>query len=314
MHIKKTTLTRTTTAFALGLACLVGTTTAAGAESSDAQVVPASDIIVDAGGSERINYSGKLRMLSQRIPAAACNIQAAVDPFKSSDVLSGAIAEFDKILAGLEHGDTSLGMGGAETRRKTLAAIEDVKARWAPYQDAANAILQDASNADAGQAVATGSMPLLGTAKLLVSEISGQYSNPAALVQADAIRIDIAGRQRMLTQKISKEACHILSGIDAETAKGSLSGTIQMFEVSLQALRFGMPEAGIKASDNPAINDGLTLVASNWADIRAHLTAVEAGETLDRTKRAELFHGLNTTMANMNKVVGIYSDTSKLGL
>jgi hypothetical protein len=41
---------------------------------------------------------------------------------------------------------------------------------------------------------------------------------------------------------------------------------------------------------------------------------VAAGGTIDNEARALVFTGLNTTMANMNAVVGLYSENSKLGL
>ncbi len=314
MHTKKTIPTKAVTALAFSVACFVGTPASADDGVSGAQIVKASSVVGSDGGSERINNAGKLRTLSQRIPAAACNLQAAVDPFKSSQALKDAVAEFNQIINALKNGDAARGINGVETNRKTLQAIEAVETAFAPMLQSAEALLQDASNLDAEMIMVKEAMPVLSAAKLLVSQVSGQYSNPAELVQSDAVRIDIAGRQRMLTQEISREACHILSGIEADTAKADLPRSIQMFEMSMQALRFGMPEAGIKVSDNPAINDGLTLVASNWADLRPHLAAIEAGETLDRPQRAELFHGLTTTLHNMDKVVHMYSDASKLGL
>ena len=155
---------------------------------------------------------------------------------------------------------------------------------------------------------------MLNEAKLLASEINGEYSDPTAIVQADALRLDIAGRQRMLTQKMSKEACYILSGVNVEESKKAIGGTANMFDVSLNALINGMPEAGINASDDPNINAGLAKVATGWSFLKAQIADLEAGSEWDLEKRAEVFHAFNSTMAEMNKVVGMYSDASKLGL
>jgi hypothetical protein len=43
--------------------------------------------------------------------------------------------------------------------------------------------------------------------KLLVSDLLAQYSNPNAMLQAIAMLVDISGRQRMLTQRMSKNFC-----------------------------------------------------------------------------------------------------------
>ncbi|MEP4196879.1 MAG: type IV pili methyl-accepting chemotaxis transducer N-terminal domain-containing protein [Aliishimia sp.] len=270
-------------------------------------------LVQDVGGSERINFSGKLRMLSQRVPAAACNLNAGVDPFHSSETLNASATEFHNILEALEFGDPTMGIIGAERSRKGLMAIKVVKDIWVPVEDASGKLLDDSHAEVAEQYVAHHNLELLEAAKLLVSQLSGQYANPVALLNSDAIRLDIAGRQRMLTQKVSKEACHILSEINGEEAKKALPRTIQMFEISHQALRFGMPEAGIKAIDDSEINAGLDLVASNWAALRPLLATIEAGGELDLSTRAELAQSLNTTMKNMNDVVHLYSDASKLG-
>lgn len=272
------------------------------------------NLIKEVGGSERINFSGKLRMLSQRIPAAACNLTASVDPDKTASQLSAAAAEFEKIVQALEHGDETLGVIGPETRRKTLAALSALKETWGGVRTVVDTISSNGASEALNQQLADQNMQLLGAAKLLVSEISGQYSDPAALIQSDAIRIDIAGRQRMLTQKMSKEACYILSGIDVANNRAAIRQTAQLFDVSLTALRFGMPEAGIKASDAPDIVQGLEEVAASWAFLKGKLDALEAGADWDLETRAKVFHAFNTAMANMNKVVGMYSDASKLGL
>jgi len=41
---------------------------------------------------------------------------------------------------------------------------------------------------------------------------------------------------------------------------------------------------------------------------------MQAGGTIDDEARAVVFLGLNKTMAEMNRVVGLYSDQSKLDL
>ena len=82
-------------------------------------IVPISASAQDVGASERVNFSGKLRMLSQRVAAAACNYGAGVDADGSLAVLLGSQKEFVQIINGLEFGDAELNMNGEETRRKT---------------------------------------------------------------------------------------------------------------------------------------------------------------------------------------------------
>jgi len=297
------------------IACVAGMTVAAGSASAEGQAkVIKAAVVEDVGAQERINFSGKLRMLSQRIPSAACHLAANIEGEAALKLLAGATAEFDKILNGLEFGDADLKIKGNEERRKTLAKIHDLREKWTPVKSAADSMVAgDVSEANLA-VILDQNMGVLGAAKLLVSELVGQYSDPSAMIQADSMLIDIAGRQRMLTQKMAKEACMLETHHEHADTKDALAGTMQMFEVSLMALRNGMPEAGIKEPPNGEISAGLDIVISNWAHVKPALEADLAGQELSEELKADTFVTLNTTMANMNKVVGMYSQAAKLGL
>ena len=276
--------------------------------------VKLAQFLEDIGASERINLSGKLRMLSQRMPAAACYEHAGIVVEQSKAVLHDAKEEFDTIIDGLEFGNEDLNINGEESRRKTLAAIAAVHAAYDPLHTAFDDIEETGGTDEEVLLIAEHNMEVLEAAKLLVSEISGQYADPTALLQSDALVIDIAGRQRMLTQKISKEVCLITSDIYADASLEVLGGTINMFETSLNALQFGMEGAGIFAAPTDEIAAGLERVQADWAQVSGFVKEVAAGGTIDDEARAIVFTGLNTTMANMNAVVGLYSENSKLGL
>ena len=301
-------------------AALTLSTATQGVAQSGAITLPPEDpielaqFLEDIGASERINLSGKLRMLSQRMPAAACNEHAGVAYEQSKAVLHAAKEEFDTILAGLEHGDETLNIIGAEERRLTLAAIAAVHDAYDPLHVAFDDIEETGGTDEEVLELAEHNMEVLEAAKLLVSEISGQYADPTALLQSDALTIDIAGRQRMLTQKMSKEVCLITSDIYAEASLETLGGTMNMFETSLNALVYGMDAAGIKPAPTDEILAGLEKVQADWAEVRDYVVTVAEGGTIDQDARAMIFTGLNKTMADMNAVVGMYSENSKLGL
>ena len=270
-------------------------------------------LVEEDGGSARINLAGNLRMLSQRIPAAACSLNAGIAPTESEAALSGALADFDRILAGLEFGDEELGVFGAEERRKTLRIIEELQNMLAPMKAALAETSDGVPTEAAVQVLADANMDLLGVAAMLVTELASQYANPTALLQADALTMDIAGRQRMLTQKASKEVCLVLSGVNADASREEISGTVNIFESSLDALRNGNQAVGILAPRDEAISEGLNTVLASWTAIKPHLETVQSGGTLDDETRAIVFMGLNNTMVEMNSVVALYTEQSKLG-
>jgi len=82
----------------------------------------------------------------------------------------------------------------------------------------------------------------------------------------------------------------------------------------LDALQNGMETVGLQPAPNAEIAAGLEAVQSNWFDVKAHLDAIDSGAQISDEDRAAVFVGLNKTMADMNAVVGMYSEASKLGL
>ncbi|MEO0917783.1 MAG: type IV pili methyl-accepting chemotaxis transducer N-terminal domain-containing protein [Pseudomonadota bacterium] len=263
------------------------------------------------GASERVNYSGKLRMLSQRVVATSCNYAAGIDPEKSGPAMHAAMAEFELIVDALEFGNADLGINGEEKRKKTVRRIGMLRDEWSPMASSLVAVEQgDTSIAQITQ-IAEVSAPLLDMAKLLVSDLSAQYSDPNAMLQSFAMLVDISGRQRMLTQRMSKNICLVASGVNVDTAKAELAATANLFETSLYALSRGMTEAGIAPPPNADIADGLEVVIDDWEQLKPFVTAILNGADLNAGERAAVFNGMNHMTGDMNKVVGKYSEASK---
>jgi hypothetical protein len=267
--------------------------------------------VVEENAEERINFSGKLQMLSQRVPSAACHLNRGIDVDGAGALLAGATAEFEKILAGLELGDADLNLQQAETRRKTLFAIAELRDHWEPMKDAALAVADGTATTEEIEVIFAENMLVLRYAQRLVEELVKQYANPNATTRSQLMQIDIAGRQRMLTQKMSKETCLIGSSYETETTADDLAGTVGIFEASLEALRFGMPVVGIAPPPNPAILDGLGGVHNDWSAVKPYISQTLAGTELDEEASTIKFQGLNVTMANMNAVVGMYVAATK---
>ncbi|MEL7202626.1 MAG: type IV pili methyl-accepting chemotaxis transducer N-terminal domain-containing protein [Pseudomonadota bacterium] len=263
------------------------------------------------GASERVNFSGKLRMLSQRVVATSCNYVSGIDTDKSGPAMRAAMDEFNLIVDALEFGNGDLGINGEEKRKKTIRRIGMLRDEWAPVANGLEAVAAGDKTASHLTTIANESAPLLDMAKLLVSDLSAQYSDPNAMTQSFAMLVDISGRQRMLTQRMSKNVCLASAGINAEAARAELAATAQMFETSLLALSGGMMSAGIAPPPNAEIDDGLKVVQSNWSELKPAVEAILAGSEISAEERARVFNGMNQMTGNMNKVVGMYSDASK---
>ncbi|MEO1640816.1 MAG: type IV pili methyl-accepting chemotaxis transducer N-terminal domain-containing protein [Pseudomonadota bacterium] len=265
----------------------------------------------ETNAQERINFSGKLRMLSQRIPSAACHLDQGIDVDGATTLLIGATAEFEKILTALENGDPELNIINPETNRRALMRIAALRAEWEPLKAAAEAIIAENANADDVAFILNENLPVLSAAQLLVEQLVRQYSNPNDATAASLMLIDISGRQRMLTQKMSKESCMLDIAENTDVVLEDLEGTMRIFEASLEALQFGLPQVGILPPPNSAIATGLGEVGREWSVARPQLVNLMAGEVLDPDAQVVKFQALNTTMATMNRVVGMYAEAAK---
>ena len=82
-------------------------------------------------------------------------------------------------------------------------------------------------------------------------------------MEADAATINMAGRQRMLSQKVAKEVLLVQSG---EEQAVTVKQTMSMFETAMQLLLNGDKEQGISPPMTSEINDQLEKVEDLWHD------------------------------------------------
>ena len=75
------------------------------------------------------------------------------------------------------------------------------------------------------------------------------------------IRINIAGRERMLIQRAVKSACFSSLGIERTAYRAEMVETEKLFEQSLLALRNGDPALGLSQETTPEILAELEVVS-----------------------------------------------------
>ncbi len=290
----------------------VGIASFASADSN--QTALGDNFVDDVGGSERINLSGKLRMLSQRIPAAACYVDAGIKTETTTAMLNAAMDEFALIIGALQNGNPDIGIIGPEENARTNAVINRLNDLWTPFSDLAQQIAVGDHSEESLLLLQQQSEPVLEMAKLLVSQITSEYANPAALLFADAVVIDIAGRQRMLAQRTSKDICMLSAGIEVEGTLEDLAKTAKMFDTSIMALRDGLPAAGVRPPPTPEIAAHLDDDIMSWRLVQSKVDIVLAGQALNPDQLGVLFDEANNLTAGMNEAVALYAEASKMGL
>ena len=111
-------------------------------------------------------------------------------------------------------------------------------------------------------------------------------------------KVNIAGRQRMLSQRMAKAACLMSRDISFASTYDQLTQAYSLFQRSDLALRVGDEELGLSVEGLPAVQNALSAIDGPWATYSSLLeTAVDSGlieqadlESLDAESRAVLKH------------------------
>ena len=283
---------------------------AASDHTGDASAVAAS-FAQDTGEVMRIESAEYLRTYTQEIAAAACYLYNDIDGSLSSELLKDARDGFDLKLDALINGNEALGIIGGEQRRKTLVKLEKLKAEWGEMAEATDTLLADPTSSDAVNVIKARNMELFEMTDILVSDIEAQYANPAIIVQADVLLLEIVGRQAMMTQKIAKDACKIFTGNDSQEIKDLLTGSVSIYEASLNALLNGMPELGIQPAPNAEIAERLQDIQSDWATVRPIVDTLISGGEVDRDTQKFLFKHMVEEMVRLEDLSHAYAAHSK---
>lgn len=122
------------------------------------------------------------------------------------------------------------------------------------------------------------------------------------------ITVDVAGRQRMLTQRAVKEVCMMRVADDPQAYAARIAETVQLFDLSLNALMVGFDQAGVIPAPTEAIASRLQDVRDLWVPVKALMDRAAAGEVLSDTDMALLASETEPLLRTMNEAVGLYED------
>ncbi|WP_193771101.1 type IV pili methyl-accepting chemotaxis transducer N-terminal domain-containing protein [Candidatus Magnetaquicoccus inordinatus] len=117
--------------------------------------------------------------------------------------------------------------------------------------------------------------------------------------------INLAGKQRMLTQKMGKEMLWVLLGVRAAENRYNLEGTAILFERTLKGLRFGDTGLSLLRVDHPDLNAQLKTVSDLWGFFQRHVHTVLTGK-MGEEQLARMAEENLLLLDNMNKAVEMY--------
>jgi methyl-accepting chemotaxis protein len=124
---------------------------------------------------------------------------------------------------------------------------------------------------------------------------------------SDSAQINLAGAERMLSQKMTKEALLLPRHGDP----AALRKSIARFEKVLRGLESGDAELELPGTADPEIVNGLALVHETWAPIRAALGSLIAGDGPAEQNLLPVVSGNMTLLTRMDDVVKLFEKRAR---
>lgn len=199
-----------------------------------------------------ISLAGEQRMLSQRIVKLYCQIGLNVMPSPAWSQLTLASTRFEDNLAALKP--------VVATSVEAARAHQLLAGEWLAMKRAAAApVSREAAQALARQAQAT-----LAVAELLTRVLEQESKSASSQL------VNLAGRQRMLSQRIAATYLLLSWGVESAELKAALDASAREFSAGLATLR-GRPD------NSEQIRGELEEVAQQWEWLQASMAVEGAG-------------------------------------
>ena len=263
--------------------------------------------------ARKVNVSGRQRMLSQRMAKAACLMARDISFATTYDQLTQAYTLFQRSDAALRAGDAQMGLP-AEELPTVMSALSAIDEPWAGYSSILeNAVQSGTVLVDELEALDDRSRDVLKFMNIAVFKTARAYADVVPSVPLGlTITIDVAGRQRMLTQKAVKEACMMTVSPDPALYGDRLSETIELFDLSLKALRDGYEDVGVIPAPSREIDRKLQEVAGLWEPLKSMLDRAAEGQVLSDRDLSRVARMSEPLLQTMNEAVGLYEGAERL--
>ncbi len=256
-----------------------------------------------------IDFSGRQRMLSQRIAGLSCLVYMGIDAETHAQEALEAGATYSRTLEYLLVGHAETGLA-AQSDTRVLQALVEARDAFGPLSDLLT-VFEGSSTISTQrlEAISARSSEVFEASKNLTNQI--QASSTKALEELpliNAMIINISGRQRMLAEKAFKAFCLSQAGINVEHNLERLDNTVTIFHNTMDALVNGMPGV-ILPPPNRIIKAKLEEARAVWLPVKAILERALAGERLGYEEIHFTTEELETIRMLMNEAVKLYEES-----
>ena len=232
--------------------------------------------ITDLNGA--INKAGRQRMLSQRMAKAYLQLGLQVDAERSRRILDASVALFDRQLVELKN---------YAPTPEIKEIYQKLEKSWLAYKDV---LIGAAPSPEGGRKVMAINEEVLALAQQGTQQLEKQGGSSAGRL------VNLAGRERMLSQRLAKFYQATVWGVASGSSAGELEKNRQEFAETLQAL-------AAAPANTAQIKDGLSLVRQQWLFFDNALAQRGAG---DKKLALAVATTSERILEEMESVVGLY--------
>ncbi len=248
-----------------------------------------------------INLSGKQRMLTQKMTKESFLIRSDIDKKLNIEKLTKSSQLFDKTLKGLMVGDESLGLVAIKNS-EIEEQLKKVEALWKPFYKEVKEIISGKADNSSYDMLERSNITLLKE----MNKAVGLYasSNKGENRFALANDINLAGKQRMLTQKMGKALLFASNNVKKKEYISDFKKSQKLFSDILKGLLYGSKILNLEGTKLPKITSQLKVVDKLWREHQPILKKAVNGKDMK-----EAIDGLDKILVEMNKGVFIYTQS-----
>jgi hypothetical protein len=232
--------------------------------------------------SDAINKAGRQRMLSQRMGKAWLALLQGIEPISARQVLDKSLSLFDRQLVELK---------GYAPTPDLLATYKALEAVWSDYK---TALVGKVPSKEQAAAL----LQLDG--KVLALAQQGTVQFETALAKPVGKLVNLAGRQRMLTQRMAKFYLAAALPVDASVANAEIAKARTEFTTAMGQLR-DAPQATLR------IKDELMLGDAQWVFFELALQKLQEGTPRPKAL-ADVFVASENLLSVMDRVTTLYAE------